>query len=126
MLLPLKFNKLILPESEKLLKGTKVDGVLAVQQCKPHPYKALVNRNNRLKPAFPDKFETKGQFLEDLLAPAGAFHWMRSVSFLEAFGSIWKLHRAGYCLKSYEAIDIDVPEDLELAERLLIAQQTKE
>lgn len=113
-------------ESLEVLLTQDVDCVLAVQRFKPHPFKALSINEKLLAPAFPEQFGNKGQYLPSFFAPAGAFHWMQSIAFLNSKGSIWRLRRVGYLLKSHEAIDIDEPEDLEMAERLLIARETKD
>jgi len=107
-----------------MLLTQDVDCVLAVQEFKPHPFKALSIDQDLLSPAFPDQFGNKGQYLPSFFAPAGAFHWMRSAAFLDSKGAVWRLRRSGYLLKTYESIDIDEPEDLNMAERLLIARKT--
>jgi CMP-N-acetylneuraminic acid synthetase len=112
-----------LKESFELLKASETDAVLAVKEFDLHPYKALELKNKVLSPAFPDKFVLKSQEYPKYVAPAGAFHWMRTASFLHNLGSIWAINRLPYVLSSHEAVDLDEPSDIELVKRLLFAKE---
>lgn len=110
-------------ESLEIILNKEVDSVLAVQEFKPHPFKALFEGDGVLSPVFPDKYKCNTQSFPKYIAPAGAFNWIRSLAFLETSDPVRELRRATYSLESYVAIDIDEPEDMEMAKRLLIAKK---
>lgn len=112
-----------LRESRRLLDGRDVEGVLAVSELRPHPHKALREDGDRLVPVFPEEFIKKSQQMPDLVAPAGAFHWMASASFLHSEVPVWERPRAAYRLAPHEAVDLDEPQDLELVRRLLAGRE---
>lgn len=112
-----------LKESFQLLIESQADAVLAVQKFNLHPFKALGVSGDELEPAFPEKFRLKSQCFPNHYAPAGAFHWMKTESFLSNSADIWPMKRRAYILNPHEAVDLDEPSDIELAKRLLIAKE---
>jgi len=113
-----------LTDSKALLLESLTDFVLAVRAYHPHPFKALKSEGGYLHPVFMEEFLKKSQEFPQFYAPAGVFHWMRTEAFLEE-GEVWAHRREAFVLEPFVAIDIDEPDDLEMARRLLISRQDK-
>jgi pseudaminic acid cytidylyltransferase len=111
-----------LAESYRLLRDGACDFVLAVEESRPHPYKSLQMVEDNLLPVYPEEFRKKSQFFPRYFVPAGAFHWMKTAAF-NAGGDIWSKRRKPYILPPHAVVDLDEPEDIELASRLLIGRQ---
>lgn len=95
-----------------------VDFVLSVCAFPLHPYKALSRDSGYLRPVFPKEFYRPSQEFPDWVAPNGAFLWGRTQVFLSG---VEPAHgrRLGYRMPYLRAVDMDSPEDFDLAERLL-------
>lgn len=94
------------------------DFVLSVCAFPLHPYKAMNNEGGYLRPVFPTEFYRPSQEFPDWVAPNGAFLWGRTQVFLNGVEPA-RGRRLGYRMPYLRAVDIDSPEDFDLAERLL-------
>jgi len=105
-----------LAESLALLDGC--DAVLGVSRYDIHPYKALVERDGHLVALWPEKNLQQSNSYPDTMASNGTFCWLRTAPFLET-PTLYPPDLKGYVMPSERAVDIDVPEDLERARKLM-------
>jgi len=101
-----------------LTEKNEANGVMGVSAYPVHPYKALVEDNGYLKPLFPDKIGLKSQQTPHVVASNGTFYWVRTDSFRkeQTFNASRLI---GYQVPPERAVDLDTPEDLTWAEKML-------
>jgi pseudaminic acid cytidylyltransferase len=115
---------LLLPNDLKtsfnlLEKEPKADVVMGVSSYPIHPYKALRTREDGfLEPQWPEKNALKSQYFPDFVASNGTLYWAKTKAFLHTKG-FYPGRLRGYLVPSERAVDLDTPEDLTWARRLV-------
>ena len=82
---------------------------------------ARLDDENRLEPLFPDAAASRSQDLPALVCPTGAVWWSRADVLLDE-GTFHVEGRTGWEMPWINAIDIDEPDELELARALMSAR----
>ena len=78
-----------------------------------------------LVPKWPKNVEKQSQFHPDLMASNGTFYWARSTAFLKKH-TFYADRLKGYEIPWIRAIDLDTPEDYEIAQLVASAVFQKE
>lgn len=94
-----------------------VDYVMSVTRYMEPPFWALHYSDGYLKPVWPDLMK-KSQELPDTWVDCGYFYFAR-VAALQRERSFYGARLKGYPIPRLRSVDIDVPEDLEIAEAFL-------
>lgn len=94
------------------------DGVMGVSRYISHPYKALIQIDGHLEALWPDLNAQQSQNYPETYASNGTFCWMHTAAFMDCI-SFYPDRLHGYVLPEDRAVDIDTPEDLERARRML-------
>ncbi len=101
--------------AEKMAHG---DAVLGVSPYLIHPYKALVEVDGHLQALWPQLNAKQSQTFPEAYASNGTFCWVRTAVFMER-PSFYPLKLCGHVIPNDRAVDIDTPEDLERARRIM-------
>jgi len=108
-----------------LLKPGDCDFVMTYKEYESNPHEALkLGENGELKPMWPDIMFRKRWERPHLVKDAGSVYWLDTKSFLEQdtfFGNNLK----GYLIPAERAIDLDVPNDLELMEYFMAKRNSE-
>ena len=104
-------------ESEKLLhQSVKADVVMGVSSYPIHPYKAMAEKDGILQVVWPQEAYKKSNSFPDFVASNGTLYWAKSETFsIET--DFYPERLTGYKIPAERAIDIDTPEDYELAKK---------
>lgn len=94
------------------------DAVLGVSAYPMHPYKALVDRDGFMRPLWPEENARQSQSYPDTYASNGTFCWVRVSPFMAA-PSFYPDRLRAHVMTPDRATDIDTPEDLDHARRLM-------
>ena len=114
---------------ETLLQGREIlssSGAATAFAAAEHPapiFRALqVDGNGFAKMIWPEHMHTRSQDLPRTVYDAGQFYWCDVRAFL-AEGELYARRMVPVMLSRLQAIDIDTPEDWELAEALFLAME---
>jgi len=100
------------------LQNTKADCIISVTEFDFHPLRAFeTNENGNIKFKWPENALTRSQDLPNLVHDAGAFYFFNSAAFQKQQNLMME-KTIGYAIERTRAIDIDTPEDFELAQEL--------
>jgi CMP-N-acetylneuraminic acid synthetase len=104
----------------------EADALMSVCRYQVHPYKALItNVEGYAEMVHPDHCLERSQTYPEYVASNGTFYWLRVAPFMAMEKPSYYLPRLKtFTLPNERAVDIDEPEDLELA-RALMAIRTK-
>ncbi len=104
----------------ELLRGNNETGVLmGVSEYPIHPFKALAsNSNGFLEMVHPVECKMRSQTYPKYLASNGTFYWFKTEEYKKT-QSYYTDNMSGYILPHERAVDIDNPEDLEWAIKLM-------
>ena len=115
-------------ESEDLIGSEKKldqsDVVMGVSAYPIHPYKALEEKDGRLKPVFPVENNRKSQTYPHWVASNGTFYWCKTAPFLDK-PDFYPDKLSGYELPLDRSVDIDTPEDYAWAQHLMTIKTGK-
>ena len=100
-----------------LFQTERANAVMGVTRFYEHPLEALRRQGPFLRLAFPRQFAQR-QELSDYLVDAGYFYFIRAAVLRER-RTFYVPRLAGYFIPRLRAVDINEPEDLELARILL-------
>lgn len=101
----------------ELLNNPTSDFVMGVSEFNLKPLQALEPKGDFLQPMWPDHLKQQSQVMPRLLASNGTLYWARVGAFREA-ESFYGERLKGYEIPWIRAIDLDTPEDLEIAQIL--------
>jgi len=109
-----------LVRSCRMLEGPpEADVVMAVTGYPIHPYKAMKeSESGYLELMFPVEARQRSQSYPELVASCGAFYWLRTAQFRKD-PSYFPRRLVGYELAPDRAVDIDTPDDLAWAEKVM-------
>jgi pseudaminic acid cytidylyltransferase len=93
------------------------DFVMGVSHYDLHPVQALKRKGEYLTSMWPEYKGLQSQFYPDLVASNGTLYWARVEAFRKT-RSFYGDRLKGYEIPRGRAVDIDTPEDLELARQL--------
>jgi len=104
-----------LVESEALLDSApQADLVMGVSEFEHHPVQALTEQGGYLKPMWPEYLERQSQFYPKLVVSNGTLYWARTEAF-QGTKDFYGERLKGFELEKAYQVDIDTPEDFELA-----------
>ena len=99
---------------------TETDIVMGVSTYDIHPVKALTRNGAYWSRMWPEYKGVKSQEFPDLVASNGTLYWVRPAAF-RAHPDFYQERLKCYEVPASRAIDIDTPEDLQRARRLIDA-----
>lgn len=94
--------------------------VMGVTEFPIHPYKALSEEGEFLKPVFPVENNQKSQTYPHWVSGNGTFYWAQSAAYLKAPG-FYPDKLVGHEIPYIRGVDIDTPSDYETAQLLMKA-----
>ena len=104
-----------LRKSYGLLKEEpECDFVMGVSKYSLHPAQALIEKDNFLTYMWPEYQEMKSQNYPHLLCSNGTLYWAKTAVF-RITKSFYAKRLKGYIVPQSRAVDIDTPEDYEIA-----------
>ena len=99
---------------EESKKSPGADSVMGVSEFNLQPLQALEKgANNFLKPRW-DEYKLQSQFHPELVASNGTLYWVKTDAFFKT-NSFYTDRLVGYKIPWIRAIDLDTPEDYEIA-----------
>ncbi|MEM7215450.1 MAG: pseudaminic acid cytidylyltransferase [Pseudomonadota bacterium] len=114
-----------LVEVHRKIVSTQADCVLSVTEYDFHPLRAFTKGDDGTLQFHKPEYElTRSQDLPEMLHDAGAFYFFNVQSFLKS-GRLIGIKTLGVSLSRMQAVDIDTPEDFELAKALHLLQQER-
>lgn len=97
--------------------------LMSVSEYPVHPFKALkVNANGFLDMVHPKECLMRSQTFPKYVASNGTFYWLKTAEYRKV-KSYYTDSLSGYILANEKAVDIDVPDDLEWAIKLMKIKQ---
>ncbi len=96
-------------------EDSDVDILMSTSRYQIHPFKALrKNDQGYMEMVYPKECLMRSQTYPDYVASNGTFYWCKIESYLKN-PSYYPEKLKAYILPSYRGLDIDEPEDLEIA-----------
>jgi len=99
---------------EKFGRDEGADVVMGVSEFNLQPVHALENRSGYLSHKWPGYRGMQSQFQPELVASNGTLYWARTSAFMKS-PTFYPEKLKGYPIPWIRAIDMDTPEDLEIA-----------
>jgi pseudaminic acid cytidylyltransferase len=110
--------------SYAMIKETQdINVLMSVSEYPIHPYKALsANGDGFLEMVHPKECLMRSQTFPKYVASNGTFYWLKTAEYRK-LKSYYTDKLSGYTLANEKAVDIDVPDDLEWAIKLMTIKQ---
>ena len=93
------------------------DVVMAVSEYNLPPVQALETAGGFLRPKWPEYVSLQSQFHPELVADTGTLYWARTGAF-QAEMTFYSRRLKGFAIARKRAVDIDTPQDLDVARTL--------
>lgn len=108
---------------EMIKKDEKTDCVMSASHYPIHPFKALKeSAEGYMEMVYPKECLMRSQTYPEYVASNGTFYWCRTESYMKN-ATYYPKHLKTYILPNSRGVDIDTPEDLELARAMLTLQK---